>query len=196
VPLGPSPPAPAAPRAGFDEKAVTLTWTAQATPAGGSVEYRVYRGDTPEIPIAEKPVADTTFADPLAIEWSVERCYVLRTVTVVENVTVESEASPPVCVTPIDRFPPAAPGGLKTIAGEGAVDLIWDSSPEADLAGYLILRAIAPQVDPEPISQTLVTETTFHDTVPSGSRVIYAVQAVDKAGNRGPLSGRAEENVR
>lgn len=192
VPLGPSPAAPPAPRVTYDEKNVTVEWTA-APAAAGRAAYRVYLGNAA---INEKPVEDTRLTDPAAIEWSSERCYALRTVYSVENVTVESEASPPACVTPVDHFAPAAPAGLKTIAGEASVDLIWDPSPEPDLAGYLVLRAIAPQADPEPITPTLVTETTFHDQVPSGSRVVYAVQAVDKAGNRSPLSARAEENVR
>lgn len=193
VPLGPAPAAPAAPRITFDEKAISLEW--DAAPAADPHEFSLYRDDEAS-PVSEQPMAAVRYTDATPFEWGTARCYVLRTVRVVERVSVESEPSARACVTPVDRFPPAPPAGLKTIAGEASVDLIWDASPEPDLAGYLVLRAIAPQPDPEPISQTLVTETTFHDQVPSGSRVVYAVQAVDKAGNRSAPSGRAEENVR
>mgnify|MGYP000474274054 CR=1 FL=1 len=40
--------------------------------------------------------------------------------------------------------PPAAPTGLQAVAGDGAVSLIWEPNSESDLAGYLVLRAVAP----------------------------------------------------
>jgi hypothetical protein len=191
VPLVPAPAAPAAPGVSYDEQAVTLSW---AAPEAG-LPVHVYRLDRDGGPMTEEPIAETSFVDP-QIVWDAERCYVLRTVTTTGGVPIESPPSPPACVTPTDHFPPPAPAGLQAIAGDGAISLIWDPSDAPDLAGYIVLRAVAPQVDPEPISQALTTDTTFRDTVPAGARVSYAVQAVDQAGNRSPLSNRAEEIAR
>jgi hypothetical protein len=41
-----------------------------------------------------------------------------------------------------------------------------------------------------------VLETSFNDNVPAGTRYVYAVQAVDKAGNASAPSNRVEETAR
>jgi hypothetical protein len=155
----------------------------------------VYVPGDVEIRLTDKPLAAGPLVDK-RIEWGAERCYVVRTVETVENLTLESEPSPPTCVTLVDTFPPAAPVGLTIVAAEGAVNLIWDPNHEADLAGYLVLRAIAPETSLLPLTPTPVVETTFQDMVPAGARVTYAVEAVDKAGNASPMSARAEEIAR
>ncbi len=109
---------------------------------------------------------------------------------------MESEASEPACVKLTDIFAPAAPTGLTAVASEGAISLIWNASPEKDAAGYLVLRAIAPDETPVPVTPAPVPETTFRDSVPGGVRVTYAVQAVDTSGNVSPMSNRIEETAR
>jgi hypothetical protein len=59
-----------------------------------------------------------------------------------------------------------------------------------------VLRAIAPADRPAPVTPQPIAETTFRDTVPAGVRVIYAVQAVDRAGNVSPMSAPIEESAR
>jgi hypothetical protein len=189
VPLGELLPPPSDVTARYDETSITLTW-----PAAPEATYHVYNVEA-DTALTKSALAEPAFVDH-DMKWDTERCYVVRAVRVVDDVRMESEASPRACVTPKDTFPPKAPGGLQAIAAEGAVNLIWDPNNEADLAGYLVLRAISPQTTPEPIDQKVITETTFRDTVPSNSRVIYAVQAVDKNGNRSPMSAFVEETVR
>jgi hypothetical protein len=75
------------------------------------------------------------------------------------------------------------------------VNLIWNANSEADLAGYLVLRGAAGE-KPKPITPKPVQETTFRDTVPAGSRVTYAIAAVDKAGNVSAMSETTEETAR
>jgi hypothetical protein len=63
------------------------------------------------------------------------------------------------------------------------------------VVGYLVFRGSTPdalqQLTPEPIAPT-----TFVDGVASGTRFSYAVRAVDRAGNVGPLSASIEETAR
>jgi hypothetical protein len=133
-------------------------------------------------PVNEQPLTAPAFEDP-RFAFGVERCYVIRTVdTFGSRQTVESEPSAAVCVTPRDTFPPAAPKGLQAVPGDGAISLSWDPNAGADLAGYLVLRAIAPggtleRLTPEPIPGTTYSDTTAK----SGVRYIYAVVAVDTA---------------
>jgi len=136
-------------------------------------------------PINATPLAVLTYADPIVLD-DRERCYVVRAVLG----TVESEPSTRVCVTPIDIYPPAAPTGLDRVAGEGFIELLWDPNVEADLGGYIVLRAEAGgdtllQLTPTPISGTRYADRT----VTPGVRYTYVVRAVD---NRVPLPNMSE----
>jgi hypothetical protein len=143
----------------------------------------------------DTPLETASFTGP-QVEFGKERCFVVRTVRQQASGTIESESSPPGCVAPADTFPPETPRGLAAVASEGAISLIWEASPDADLAGYLIIRAeagaAARAITPEPIK-----ETTFRDTTASrGMKYVYAVVAVDAAGNRSAPSNAVEETAR
>jgi hypothetical protein len=202
VPLDPAPPTPSRASVRYDEAGVTLSWPA----AGQDDAVHVYArppvppearaGDTPppDVALTTKPLAAASFVDP-RVTWDVERCYVLRTVRVVSGLVVESDASPPACVTPVDTFPPPAPTGLDVLPGQGTITLVWDPSPAADWAGFIVLRAEAPSTTLAPITPAPIASTTYRDIVPAGTRFVYAVQAVDGAGNRSAPSVRIEESA-
>ena len=81
--------------------------------------------------------------------------------------------------------------------GAGVINLIWDANGEGDLAGYIVLRGEAPGDTLQPVTPEPVTVTSYRDeTVRAGTRYVYAVVAVDRAGNRSPESNRAEETAR
>ena len=153
-------------------------------------------GELPEpVRLTTAPVFITSYRDS-RIEWGRTRCYTVRTVEIVEGLTIESDASPPQCTMLKDTFPPAAPKGLRTVATERAISLIWEPNRETDLAGYLILRGVWPGQTLDRITRMPISDTSFTDTVPAGRRYVYAVQAIDKAGNVGALSNTAEETAR
>ena len=52
----------------------------------------------------------------------------------VRGVTLESAPSAPACLTPLDKFPPAAPKGLRAIAEDAAVSLVWEQNSEGTSA--------------------------------------------------------------
>src|SRR5262249_39986843 len=142
--------------------------------------------NSPPKRLTDTPVEETSYADTRAdmIQWKTKRCFSVSSVEVSGGLTMESALSSPTCVELVDTFPPAPPTGLTTVASEGAVSLIWDANPEDDLAGYLVLRGDATGVALAVITPSPIQETTFHDSVEPGRRVEYAVQAVDKAGNK------------
>lgn len=195
VPLMPAPAPPAAPRITYDEKAVVLEWTPVAAAEGQPVAYAVYRPGAVPAPLTQTPIAEASFTDPV-VAWGDERCYEVRAVAVVESVRIESPASAQACVTPKDTFAPAAPEGLVGVGSEGAISLIWTANREADLAGYLVLRAVAPATELAPVTPEPMADTNFRDTVAGGGRVTYAVVAVDKAGNRSVPSATITETAR
>jgi hypothetical protein len=148
-----------------------------------------------ETRLTPAPIAETTYTDA-RITWGAARCYAVRAVETIGALSVESGERPPACVTLTDTFPPAAPKGLSGVASEGAIKLIWEPNGEPDLAGYLVLRAVAPAEPTAPVTPAPVQATNFDDAVPAGVRYVYAVVAVDKAGNTSAPSNRFEETPR
>jgi hypothetical protein len=219
VPLGPAPPAPNQPRLTYDESSFTVSWdpvtgerVAADPDAAAVTAYHVYdvsppgpvaaggASQTPPRPagplrLTTTPLAEPSFIDK-RIEWGVARCYTVRAVTTIDSLAVEGDAAPERCETPADTFPPAAPLGLTAVASEGTINLIWDPSPEADLAGYLVLRAGAPSTDLVAITPKPITVSTLSDPVPSGVGYTYVIQAVDNAGNVSAGSAPVEETSR
>ena len=220
VPLGAPPAAPLQPSLEANEGGVVVNWTVPpgvrlpyqepagsdllaATPKGMEsappVTYVVYRvSPGGPVKLTEQPVTTLTFTDA-GIEWGVERCYDVRTVTTEVSVSVESAPSPRACITPADTFPPPPPGSLAAVAADGAISLIWNGVDAADLAGYVVLRGEAPSGELKPLFEAPLRESTYRDTtVTRGVRYVYAVMAVDRATppNRSALSNTVEETAR
>lgn len=145
--------------------------------------------------LTTSPIPDLSFVDQ-RIAWGEERCYVVRAAETIDGLTVEGDPSERRCVTLTDTFPPGAPGGLTAIASEGAINLIWEPNREADLAGYRVLRDAGGTGVFVPATPTPITDTTFRDSVGSGVTAVYAVEAVDKAGNASPRSPSVQETAR
>ncbi len=203
VPLTAVPDPPTRLTASFTEKVIKLDWLG----ATEGTRYRIYDvkdGRTEGPPLNAEPLAGTTYEDA-RLAFGVERCYLVRAATVSAGASLESAAAGPICITPHDVFPPPAPANLTAVAGEGAVSLIWDAVEAPDLAGYLVLRAEAPDATLLPLDKLVplfaapITDTTYKDaTTVAGTRYVYAVVAVDKAAppNRSAESNRVEETGR
>jgi hypothetical protein len=88
------------------------------------------------------------------------------------------------------------PKDLKAISTEGAINLIWEPNTEPDLAGYIVLRGREPAETLQPITPAPIVEAAFTDAVQPGIAYVYAVRAVDKAGNASLPSERAYETAR
>lgn len=195
-------PPPSGVAATATESKVTLSWSAPTvadplSALGAAPVYNVYAG-TAASPLNPAPVPGTSFERP-GVEFGKEECFVVRTAVTRGNLTIESPASSPACVTAADTFPPAAPKGLSAVASVGAISLIWDPNTESDLAGYIVLRGEVPGDKLAAITATPIRETTFTDkTVVPGTRYVYAIVAVDRAtpANTSPQSARVEETAR
>jgi predicted small lipoprotein YifL len=198
IPLGDLPRAPSSFAVTFDEKSLVLTWIPPVADEGAKPPlFNVYTS-TGTQPVNPSPLAAPTFTRP-GIEYGKEECFVVRTVQQHGAAQLESIASAPQCVTPVDRFPPAPPKGLVAVASAGAINLIWEANTDADLGGYLVLRGEAPGDTLQPVTTTPIQETTYRDTtVTPGVRYVYAIVAVDRAtpGNVSAQSPRVEETAR
>ncbi|HET7698154.1 MAG TPA: hypothetical protein VFK57_20735 [Vicinamibacterales bacterium] len=204
--------APAPPRPGatsFDQASVTIAWAppAAASDEAPGVSYNVYpvtapppAGTPPSAPppLNDKPLETTSYTHAGATAGQ-EQCFVVRSVAAVGTASIESEPSPPICVTPADTFPPKAPTGLAAVSGPGAINLIWDANTEGDLAGYVVLRGEASGDTLQPLTPQPIRETRYVDrAVQPGVTYVYAVVAVDQApsANRSAMSNRVQETAR
>ena len=132
-------------------------------------------------PISRPPATETSYVDT-DVTFDQERCYVVRAFDEVDSLQIRGPASRPTCTIPVDTFPPQPPVGLIAVGSRDAISLVWDASAEADIAGYLVLRAGAPGATLQPLTTEPIVETTFRDTdVEPDQRYVYAVQAVDDA---------------
>ena len=91
-----------------------------------------------------------------------------------------------------DTTPPSPPTGLVAVAGVGSVDLMWNASPESDLAGYHVYRATTGGGPYARITGALLTDA-FHTDSSSlgGTTYFYVVRAIDTSANE---SGNSNES--
>ena len=183
------------------ESAPPLAYLVYRVPPGHEAEGKAPAAASPAAGparLTDKPVTALTWADP-AVDFGVERCYDVRTVTTQGAVSVESAPSPVACITPADTFPPPAPAALAAVAGEGTISLIWKGVEAPDLAGYLVMRGEASGGELTPLFESPLRDSTYRDTTAKpGVRYVYAVVAIDRATppNRSALSNRVEETAR
>jgi hypothetical protein len=174
----------------------------------GPTRYNVYREippppDAPDAreqtsvppsptPVNATPLDGLSFSEPLESDGR-RRCYAVATVRGRSDRTVEGHASKPLCVTPVDVFPPAAPTGVSPIAVEGAISLVWEANAERDLQGYLVWRGEEGSETLTRITADVVKETRYTDqTVKPGVRYVYAVTAVDTRSPEPNISAESE----
>jgi len=226
APLGTTSSASPQPTVTVEEKSVTIKWTAppDARGAGEAQDpsllpytsliprpppttydvYEVPRNPSPDSPppveaptaLTPGPVGSTEFTQS-DITLGTERCFVVRPVDILNGTHVRGPASPMECASFEDTFPPAPPGRLDAVATPGTISLIWEGSVAADLAGYHVWRGQAGSATLTDLTTEPVLATSYRDeTVKPGVRYIYAVIAIDKAGNRSGESNRVEETAR
>jgi hypothetical protein len=176
----PSPPTAVAVKP--SERAYVLDWVPPVADVGQpSLGFNVYLSGAETAPLNQAPVAGSTFEHG-PIRAGDEQCFVVSSVRVVQNIPIESPASPPACTAWSDIYPPSAPRGLQAVAAEDGITLSWDGNAEPDVAGYLVLRGEGPGDTLQPLTREPIRETNYRDTaVQSGAHYVYAIVALDTA---------------
>lgn len=167
-------------------------------PAGVS-GYNVYKSgdDGAWRRLTDKPGSTLRYTDGPPVFGRPVR-YIVRAVLSVPQVPqrfLESADSPVLEITPEDVFPPAAPEGLTSVSGRGFISISWQPNREKDLKGYKVWRKAAGESDFRPLAAEPVPQAVFMDEdVKPGRTYVYAVAAVDIAGNMGPRTDMAVES--
>jgi hypothetical protein len=184
VPIVESPQPPANIKAENTAAGVRLEWNGMAS------AFRIYRktGDGEFLQIADaakSPWTDNTSQFGQKYEYKLQ-----AVVKLPDNHEATSQFSPPVAITPEDKFPPATPSGLQVTATPDSFELSWNPNGEPDLAGYRVYRAVAGGPF-EKIAE--VQLPAFSDkAVQPGKDYRYEISAVDRLGNESPRSQPVE----
>ena len=182
IPLVTVPPPPSAVAVKPTERSYVLDWVPPVAEAGQpAIAFNVFQHGTENTLLNASPLGEAKF-EHSPVRPGEEQCFVVSSVQVVGNVPLESEPSAPACSTWADIYAPAAPKGLQAVAADDGISLSWDANAEADIAGYLVLRAEAPGDTLQPLVREPIRQTNYRDTtVQSGVRYVYAIVALDKA---------------
>ena len=186
VPVVVPPPMPESVRAEPTAQGVRLTWQ------GPSGEFRVFRRTGDEANFTRLAVvtanewldAGTEFGKPY-------RYLVQRTVKLDATREAESEPSAEVTIVPRDTFPPAVPASVRASGGVESIELSWDASPDSDLAGYRIYRAVG-KGGLEKLAEAGPIPAYSDRAVERGKTYRYAVTAIDQTGNESQRSAVVE----
>ena len=192
--LGPAPPSHVAVTS--TARGVVVDWIPPLAEVGAApIVFNVYTAAAPKVALNRPAVSGVEYLHSDA-PFDEEVCLVVRSVQTVQRVPVESEPSAPVCVTPRDTYPPAAPQGLRAAAVAEGISLSWDANTEPDLAGYVVLRGETPDGTLQPLTPEPIRVTTYRDTtVEPGVRYVYALVAVDTASPPNTSAQSAPQDV-
>jgi hypothetical protein len=182
-----------------DADGIHLSWTPAPANFDGSRPpladgVLVFRRELPDGAMepagqADAPATSATLGE---FQWDAHYAFAVAAFRRVGNARVRSALSPWIEVDTKDVYPPPAPVALSLLLEDGKIRLIWDPVAEPDLAGYLVFRRDAPGEAPRPLTAEPVADPFFVDgTADPASVHWYAVVAVDRHGNRSPLSEEA-----
>ena len=176
---------PADVRAEMTRGGLRLTWRAKGD------HFRVLR----ELATAERydQVAEVTQPEGTdkAAEAGTRYRYLVQTfVPQSDNRVAESDLSEPLEVTP-EPVEPAAPTGLRAVAGPNSIELAWDPADESGIKGYRVYRAPAGGAF-ERIAESGAVPTYSDHAAEHGKTYRYAIAAVGATGKEGPQSAPLE----
>jgi hypothetical protein len=168
---------------------VRLTWR------GAGTHYRILRRSEGSPDYNEIGTSTTPeFLDSTA-EFGKKYSYLAQLFTDLGNHReAQSDLSAEQTLTPVDKFPPAAPANLSATASANSVELSWDANTEPDLAAYRVYRSVNGGAF-EKIADVGEIPTYSDKAVQSGKTYHYAITAVDKSGNESPQSAAVEATV-
>ena len=164
--------------------------TAATAASAASAGYNVYRRDAARTsygaPIATLDASASSTVDS-GVTYGRRYIFALTAIGIREPLS-ESALSAEREIDYQDRFAPFPPVELSALGSVGEVRLVWQASPDPDVAGYVIERA-DPDADFHRVNTEPVAALEFTDRgLSSGNTFQFRVAAIDKSGNLGPPS--------
>jgi hypothetical protein len=162
---------------------ILLSWAKQTSGA----QYRVYRQGSAD----QQPVQIGTSNHPDYIDKSAQYDTPYAYTVAAAVGSAESLSSTPEHITMSDVFAPSVPASITALASPDSIEVSWQRSPEADLKGYYVYRAV--NAGPFERQGSLLGVPTFSDhKVEHGKTYQYKVSAVDQKNNESAKSAAAQ----
>lgn len=98
----------------------------------------------------------------------------------------------PTDVNTFDKIRPRTPSGLKATPTGTTINLSWNANADSDIAGYVVLRATAPDGKFNTIARNVKGTTFVDNMVSEGQTYMYKIKSIDCSQNR---SKEASETV-
>ena len=165
---------------------VDLSWQAPflSDQFSGEIRYRIYRRDLNDLNqtwklITPEPLINTEYVDVGLVDWSAY-AYVVTAVIAEQDTFYESNLSLVAKVTPGDYTPPDKLENFSAFYYQGSIQLVWDPSPAADLAGYRVYRRDPVSGLDQVLAVLPFSVHEFHDNrISFGRTYHYRVTAFD-----------------
>jgi hypothetical protein len=174
---------------------VELRWT--PTPEGlGSVVLRREASEPRwSAPLVTLPSDSGTFVDRGALYGS---RYVYTVLTLAaDNPPVESAPRTEREVDYRDQFAPEPPPAPRALVAGGEVRLVWDASPDGDVAGYHLERSADGGAFVRLTASPVAALEWSDRALPAGAEALaYRLVAVDRLGNASPPTAAVEVRPR
>ena len=123
--------------------------------------------------------------------------YIVRASATETSPYLESEDSAEIEILTKDTFAPEAPKGLVSVAGQDVLAISWDANAESDLDGYRVWRRDEGAKEFRLITPESIKENAYNDrAVEKGKMYVYAVTALDRAGNESQRSETISDIIR
>jgi len=185
-------PAPTAFEASNVRQGVRLRWDISETRP--RLRFRVFRrtgGAGPFTRVAETD--QRTWVDT-GTRYGTLYEYRVQAIETIGDDVAESEPTPLVSITPVDRFAPAPPTGLIAVAGPRGIALTWEPVRDQDLAFYRVYRS-SEDGQVRRIADSLAAPGYSDQDVNPAERYTYTVTAVDNSGNESQPSAAVSATV-
>jgi hypothetical protein len=187
VPVVPPPAVPQLAEPEATAQGVRLTWS------GPPGDVRIWRQGPDEKAFSR--IADVQQPPPwtdTTAEFGKHYTYLVQSIVkLAGGKEAESDQSAEVGLTPIDKFPPAAPTGLHASLAPSSIEITWQQNTESDLAGYRLYRAVGDGAF-ERIAEVSQIPSYSDHAVEAGKTYRYAVSAIDQSGNESDRSAPVE----
>jgi hypothetical protein len=162
---------------------VVLDWQAVDAAKG----YRILRQAPVDKTLVEMGNSDQAHYVDTTSQFDVPYSYQV----IALNGNSESLPSELKTITPRDTFAPTVPSRVTALTGPESVELSWQRSPETDLAGYYVYRAV--NGGPFERQGDIVNLPAFSDRkVEHGKTYRYQISSVDKSNNESAKSAVTE----
>lgn len=162
------------------------------TPQRDHLNWRIYRRATASQPA---PVLLGTADAPPYLDQTAqfETDYEYTVVAIEETPVSVAESDPSLAfhVNEKDTFPPVVPASITVLAGSNSLEVTWERSPDADLKGYYVYRAV-DNGEFQRIGDLQTTPAYSDHEIKPGLHYRYAVSAVDLKNNESERSSVAE----